>query len=95
VTAAVADAGGEPLGGALGELDTDGPVGLRIRRPPAATTAIAIAAARRRAERVMGRSLHGARIARRCGIEGNAARTVVRTASGALAGSSSSQSAIR
>ena len=40
-------------------------------------------------------NLHGTREARRCGIEGNAASTVLSTGAGATSGSASSQSAMR
>ncbi len=60
---------------------------------PTATTATAATATL--ANELMGGNLHGTREARRCGIEGSAARTVPSTAAGALSGSASSQSATR
>src|SRR6476646_478663 len=69
--------------------------GRRIMNPPRAT-AVTTAAPRASLGMVlMDGNLHGTRMARRCLIDGNAARTISSVGSGAVFGSPSSQSAMR
>ena len=90
-----ADGVGEAVGLAVGDVPTPLPFGLSMMSAPPTSTMAMTAAAPMGMKRFMVVNLHGTREARRCGIDGNAARTVSSVSRGAWSGSASSQSAIR